>query len=159
MRNANNEIGRSRYKLTCMDGSECQAGFGKEQMRRFLDDKAIEALERMETQDQIRLAGLDGLVHCPFCDFAAICLPVEVDREFRCANADCSTVSCRLCKDETHIPLSCEASKKANKYVLRHTVEEAMTDALVRSCKYVPDLDTLLLSYMTQRAKTSSQRL
>lgn len=133
-RNANNEIGNSRYKLLCMDGSGCKAEFAKEQMRRFLEEKAMDKLERLQQQEEIRLADLDDLTSCPFCDFAAICPPVEEDREFRCANPECEKVSCRLCKLETHIPLSCEVNAKENKVNVRHAVEEAMTEALVRSC-------------------------
>jgi len=133
-RNANSEIGKSKYKLVCMDGSGCKAEFEKEQVRRFLDVKTRDTLERLQQQEEIRLADLDDLTSCPFCDFAAICPPVEEDREFRCANPDCEKVSCRLCKLETHIPLSCEANAKENKVTIRHAVEEAMTEALVRSC-------------------------
>ena len=133
-RNANNEIGNSRYKLRCMDCSGCKADFAKEQIRRFLDQKTIDTLERLQQQEEIRLADLDDLTSCPFCDFAAICAPVEEDREFRCANPECEKVSCRLCKHETHIPLTCEAYAKDNKVTVRHAVEEAMTEALVRSC-------------------------
>ena len=117
-----------------MDGSGCKAEFAKEQIQRFLDQKTMDTLERLQQQDEIRLADLDDLTSCPFCDFAAICAPVEEDREFRCANPECEKVSCRLCKQETHIPLSCEAHAKENKVTIRHAVEEAMTEALVRSC-------------------------
>lgn len=117
-----------------MDSSGCKAEFAKEQIRRFLDQKTMDTLERLQQQDEIRLADLDDLTSCPFCDFAAICAPVEEDREFRCANPECEKVSCRLCKHETHIPLSCQAYAKENKVTIRHAVEEAMTEALVRSC-------------------------
>ncbi|KAI9782754.1 MAG: hypothetical protein M1835_003946 [Candelina submexicana] len=133
-RNASNEIGQSRHKLCCMDSSGCKAEFQRAQIVRFLDDKTLKALDRIKQQDDIRLAELEDLVHCPFCDFAAICPPVDVDREFRCHNQECEKVSCRLCKQETHIPLSCEAYAKENKLLARHAVEEAMTEALLRSC-------------------------
>jgi E3 ubiquitin-protein ligase RNF216 len=134
-RNADNEIGQSRYKLRCMDGSGCSAEFSRQQTQRFLDDKTLAALARIQQDEEIRMAELDGLTKCPFCDFAAICPPVEVDREFRCRNLECERVSCRLCRQETHIPLSCEDYAKENKATIRHAVEEAMTEALVRSCK------------------------
>ncbi len=118
-----------------MDSSGCKAEFQREQVLRFLDEKTLKALDRLKQQDDIRQAALDDLVNCPFCDFAAICPPVDIDREFRCHNQDCEKVSCRLCKQETHIPLSCEAHAKENKFSVRHAVEEAMTQALLRSCK------------------------
>jgi TRIAD3 protein (E3 ubiquitin-protein ligase RNF216) len=133
--NAANEIGLGRYKIKCMDGSGCQAEFPHDEKLRFLNDKEMGALDRNQRETELHMAGLDDLVRCPFCDFAAICPAVEVDREFRCLNAECERVSCRLCQQDTHIPLSCKEYAKENKLTVRHVVEEAMTDALIRSCK------------------------
>ncbi|KAI9836388.1 MAG: hypothetical protein M1819_001418 [Sarea resinae] len=133
-RNAEVEIGRSRYEVKCMDGSGCDGEFDRQQIARFLDRKTVEKLERLRQQEEIRLAGLDDLSNCPFCDFAAIYPSVEEDKEFRCENPECQKVSCRLCNVETHVPLSCEEYAKDNKVTVRHLVEEAMTEALVRSC-------------------------
>lgn len=93
-KNANNDIGNSQYKLCCMDTSSCKATFSREQRLRFLDKKTIEKLERLQQQEEIRLADLDNLSTCPFCDFAAICPPIEQDREFRCHNPQCQEVRC-----------------------------------------------------------------
>ncbi|KAI9792236.1 MAG: hypothetical protein M1833_001235 [Piccolia ochrophora] len=123
-RNADNEIGQSKYKVRCMDGSGCQASFSRDQMDQFLDPKTIAMLSRLQQQDELRLAGLEDLVKCPFCDYAAIYPPVEVDWEFRCEGPDC------------------QRDKGVN---VRHTVEEAMSDALIRKCpkceaKFVKEL-------------------
>ena len=134
LRNVMEEIGQSRYKLQCMDGSGCKASFNHEQKQRFLDEKTFEAFERGHQQAQIRLANLEGLSKCPFCDFAAICPPIDIDREFRCSNPECEKISCRLCKVESHTPLSCEEAKKENGVSERHIVEEARTEALLRTC-------------------------
>ncbi len=91
-RNANNDIGNSQYKLRCMDFSDCNATFSRDQRLRFLDEKTIEKLERLQQQEELRLADLDNLSTCPFCDFAAICPPIEEDREFRCHNPRCEEV-------------------------------------------------------------------
>ena len=90
--NAKNDIGNSRYELRCMDGSGCRATFSRQQKARFLDTKMIEKLERLQQQDEIRQAELQNLWTCPFCDFAAICPPIDLDREFRCHNPDCEEV-------------------------------------------------------------------
>lgn len=92
-RNANNDIGNSQYKLQCMDFSDCKATFSRDQRTRFLDGKTIEKLERLQQQEEIRLAGLENLSTCPFCDFSAICPSIEEDREFRCYNPHCEEVS------------------------------------------------------------------
>ena len=52
-------------------------------------------------------ASIEGFVTCPFCDYGAI-LEDENDKEFRCQNKECEKVSCRACRVESHIPLSCE---------------------------------------------------
>ena len=46
---------------------------------------------------------------CPFCDFGAI-VENDDDKEFRCQNKECQIVSCRKCRVESHIPLSCEGN-------------------------------------------------
>ncbi|KAL2354405.1 hypothetical protein BJ546DRAFT_1061416 [Cryomyces antarcticus] len=129
-----NEIGSSRCNPICMDTSGCGAPFPRAQLKSLLDQKTFEKLERLQQDEAIRLAGLDDLEECPFCDFKAIAPPKEVDREFRCESSDCAKVSCRLCRFETHIPLSCEEFAKENRLGIRHAVEEAMTAALIRSC-------------------------
>ena len=132
--NANTVIGNSRYALQCMDGSGCKATFSRYERSRFLDDKTIDKLERLQQQDEIRMAEIQNLSTCPFCDFAAICDPIEEDREFRCHNPECEEVSCRLCKAKTHIPLSCEEFKKETGVSERRVIEEARTEALIRTC-------------------------
>lgn len=132
--NANTDIGNSRYALRCMDGSGCTASFSRQERERFLDAKSIEKIERLQQQDEIRLADLQNLCTCPFCDFAAICPPIEEDKEFRCHNPECEEVSCRLCKTKSHIPLSCDEFKKENGVSERRVIEEARTEALIRTC-------------------------
>ncbi|KAI9761030.1 MAG: hypothetical protein M4579_001293 [Chaenotheca gracillima] len=131
---AETQIGLSRHTWNCMDMSGCASTFADSEIRRFLNEKAIQMLSRLQQQEEIRLAGVEGLTECPFCDFAAICDSVDVDKEFRCQSEECMKVSCRLCKSESHLPLSCEESKNESGLAVRHALEEAMTEALVRSC-------------------------
>ena len=124
----------SRYKLSCMDGSGCKAEFTRTQIYRFLDEKMIDLLERLQQQDELRSANLANLETCPFCDYAAICEPIEADKEFHCCKPDCERVSCRLCKQDSHLPKTCEEHRKENGLTERHVLEEAMTKALIREC-------------------------
>ncbi|KAK6540391.1 hypothetical protein TWF694_009190 [Orbilia ellipsospora] len=133
-RNASNEIGKQKYKLLCMDSSGCRKEFPAEEVKKFCDEKMLETLERLEQRDILRKAEIEGLSECPFCDFAAIVPPVEIDREFRCQDPDCMTISCRLCNKATHVPLTCEENAKEENQNLRRNVEEAMTEALLRKC-------------------------
>ena len=132
--NAKAQLDLSRYKLCCMDGSGCPAEFTRFERHRFLDDDTLARLDRLQQQAELREADLPDLEHCPFCDFAAICPPIEVDREFRCLGPDCELTSCRSCKQISHIPKSCAEHRKEQGIEERHIVEEEMTKALLRRC-------------------------
>ncbi|KAI9842188.1 MAG: hypothetical protein M1837_007401 [Sclerophora amabilis] len=95
----------------------------------------MQLLSRLQQQEELRMAEIEDLTKCPFCDFAAVCEPVEVDREFSCQAEECMRVTCRLCQKESHLPLSCEDNSKENHITIRHALEEARTEALVRSCR------------------------
>ncbi|TGO71752.1 hypothetical protein BELL_0535g00010 [Botrytis elliptica] len=131
---AETEIGNSKYLLMCMSTDGCEAGFSLEQRNQFLDELTIVALERNEAEAVLRMAGIENLASCPFCPFAAEYPPVEVNREFRCQAPDCEKVSCRLCKLESHIPMTCEENTKANGLSVRRQIEEAMSAAMIRTC-------------------------
>lgn len=128
------QAGSMQYELKCFDTSGCQAPFSSKLIRKVIGDKLMKRLEDLQQQDEIAKASIDGLEECPFCDFKAICPPVEQNKEFTCLNSDCEKVSCRLCKEETHIPQTCEEAKKERGLEVRHAVEEAMTAALIRKC-------------------------
>lgn len=135
---AETQVGLMHYELKCFDINGCQAAFDRKNMSLALDNKLMKKLEDLQQMDEIAKASIDGLEECPFCEFKGICLPVEQDKEFNCQNPECEKVSCRLCKEETHIPLSCKEAKKEKakerSFAGRHAVEEAMTEALIRSC-------------------------
>ncbi|PYH43976.1 E3 ubiquitin-protein ligase RNF216 [Aspergillus saccharolyticus JOP 1030-1] len=131
---AKTQIGLMRYKLQCFDGSGCQAQFDRHGLRHALGKKIMDKLDALQQQDEIQQAGLQGLESCPFCDYHAICPPVEEDREFYCLNPDCEVISCRMCKEKSHVPSSCEDAKTDKRLPYRHRVEEALSDALMRTC-------------------------
>ncbi|MCJ1397728.1 hypothetical protein MMC11_000924 [Xylographa trunciseda] len=133
-RNAESQIELSRYEINCIDGSGCKAEFTLEEKHRFLDTKLLEVLDRLQQQSELRTAGLENLASCPFCDYAAIYPPVEEDKEFRCRMPECERVSCRLCKADSHLPLTCAEHKKEQGVSERHILEEAMTNAIIRTC-------------------------
>lgn len=59
---------------------------------------------------------------------------LELEKEFRCLKPDCKMVSCRACRKETHIPKTCEEAALETGHSARHTIEEAMSAALIRKC-------------------------
>jgi TRIAD3 protein (E3 ubiquitin-protein ligase RNF216) len=131
---AENEIGNSKYKISCMSMEGCEYGFSREMKGHFLDDKATIALDRNEQEEMLRLAGIENLESCPFCPYAAEYPPIEQERLFHCQAPDCERVSCRLCKLESHIPKTCAESAKDNGLSIRRQIEEAMSAALIRRC-------------------------
>lgn len=133
-RYADTEIGNQRYRLNCLHDSGCTATYSRKERERALDAKTFDTLERLQQQAELKAANMAGLETCPFCDFAAICPPVKVDKEFRCRNPECERVSCRLCEKDSHVPMSCKEYKESLGVDERHAVEEAMTKALLKTC-------------------------
>jgi TRIAD3 protein (E3 ubiquitin-protein ligase RNF216) len=133
-RQVETQMGQSNCRPGCFGVDDCDGTFTRAQLKQVLGDRTFERLEHMQQQDDLKAAGLDFLSECPFCDFKMECLPVEVDKEFRCQNAKCGKTSCRLCDKETHIPLTCKEADKDGQISLRHIVEEAMSAALIRQC-------------------------
>ncbi|KAL5337742.1 hypothetical protein BJX70DRAFT_368644 [Aspergillus crustosus] len=133
-RSAETQIGLMKYTLQCFDVSGCQASFARPQLRVILGSITMDKIESLQQEDEIQKAALDGLEECPFCSFKAILPPVEEDKEFRCEKPDCKMVSCRLCEEESHIPMTCQEAQKDKGVSQRHEVEEAMSKALIRTC-------------------------
>ncbi|KAJ4289492.1 hypothetical protein N0V88_006974 [Collariella sp. IMI 366227] len=131
---AENAIGSSKYELKCMSIDDCDSVLAPYQKTLFLDAKTIAALDDLEQETVLRMAGIENLVTCPFCPYAAEYPPVETNKEFRCENYTCGVVSCRLCREETHIPKSCAEAARERGYSARHKIEEAMSAALIRKC-------------------------
>ncbi|KAF2735468.1 hypothetical protein EJ04DRAFT_434943 [Polyplosphaeria fusca] len=127
------EMSLGRCRPSCFADTACHGTYNRRQLMEFLDEGSFERLERMQQQEDLIAAGLD-LDECPFCDFKMQCPPLSIDKEFRCLNPGCRKISCRMCQKESHIPKSCAEAKKEANFTVRHQVEEAMTDALIRKC-------------------------
>ncbi|OLN98060.1 E3 ubiquitin-protein ligase RNF216-like protein 2, partial [Colletotrichum chlorophyti] len=133
-RNAETVIGISKYELVCMSMDGCAAGFSHSQRQKFLDEHLTAALDRIEYEAVLRMSGIENLETCPFCPYAAEYPPVEHNREFKCDNPECEVISCRLCREETHIPKTCEEAARESGIGARREIEEAMSAALIRKC-------------------------
>lgn len=131
---AEEQIGSIKHEMMCMDISGCKAELSKEALARALPVKISDKLAEIQQLAEIKAAGLDGLEQCPFCDFQAICPPVDVDTTFSCLNPDCEKETCRKCKEVSHLPRSCEEARKEKGLTARHAIEEARSEAMIRSC-------------------------
>lgn len=132
-----------------MDVSGCTAPFSESEIVRFLDRKTYERFDRLRTDHEIRKVtttlslliqvGLEGLVYCPFCPFAAILDDNSI--EFQCLK--CRVKSCRHCRVKSH-PSTCQGSRSDTSLIIdyqreqkrssKQIVEEAMSEAMVRKC-------------------------
>jgi hypothetical protein len=128
------QIELQRYKLRCMDGSQCEAEFSRHEKSKFLDEATLALLERLQQQDELRKAGIEGLEECPRCDYAEIYPSVEYNKVFECKNEACGLSTCRLCRSDSHIPKTCEEYKRETGIVEKNLIAEAMTEALIRKC-------------------------
>ena len=125
---------KGQYQLICFATTECKADFSRSDKLRFLDAEMLKLLDRLEQNDIMRIAEIEGLAKCPFCDYAEIYPDVSENKVFHCKASTCMKASCRLCNLDSHIPKTCAEAKAENGISERHILEEAMTEALVRKC-------------------------
>ena len=131
-RYADEQIGLRRTKLACLSSDGCNSLFPIQVIQRFLSEKTFALYTQLKQEEELReVTGDDSFESCPFCSFGLYMdTPKEVDRVFKCFK--CGVDSCRLCQKRSHIPMSCEEAAKDKVLDLKHTMEEAMTEALVR---------------------------
>lgn len=127
-------IGDQKWELLCPDTSGCSASFGLSEKQRAIDAKTLNTLDRIQQQAELLQANLENLSRCPFCDFAVICPPIEIDWELRCENPECEKISCRRCNKITHAPKTCKEAREDQGLDERHAIEEARTAAVIKKC-------------------------
>ncbi|GAA6014563.1 hypothetical protein JCM11491_004542 [Sporobolomyces phaffii] len=134
IKNASHQIGDQKYTLPCM--TDCDSSFSPRGFGAWLPNKMKVALERLQADKESEMAfeGVEGFEKCPFCSFAMY-IENENERLFRCLNKEeCGKVSCRKCRKEGHVPLSCEEADQESRMGGVHAVEDAMAEAMIRSC-------------------------
>ncbi|PPR00601.1 hypothetical protein CVT24_005442 [Panaeolus cyanescens] len=135
---ASNQLSSLSCAINCMSSNPpCEQPFPPSELRRVLPENLLKLYDRVKQQDEIAKAGLEGLEECPFCEWKCVIeVSVEEDKLFRCGNEDggCGVVSCRMCKKPDHVPKSCQEVEEDKVLDGRHTIEEAMTAAMMRNC-------------------------
>ncbi|BGP35877.1 hypothetical protein JCM10296v2_007729 [Rhodotorula toruloides] len=132
--NASDRIGRRQAVLPCMT-AECTATFPPATYSSFFPPRMIESLASIAQQVDLDTAfhGVDGFEKCPFCPYACY-IDNPHERLLRCERAECRKVTCRQCKKESHLPLTCKEADKDSRLAGVHAVAEAMSAALIRPC-------------------------
>ncbi|KAF7338212.1 hypothetical protein MVEN_02046300 [Mycena venus] len=126
-------LGSHDHKIICMDQGGCKLPFPATELNRFLTPKLMSLYERVKQTKEVEAAGLEGLEECPFCEYKCV-IENEQEKLFACRNEECGAVSCRQCKQLDHLPKSCKEMEQDKNLDARHTIEEAMTRALMRNC-------------------------
>ncbi|KAH0842814.1 hypothetical protein FOPE_07798 [Fonsecaea pedrosoi] len=131
---ADNQVGMLKYEMRCMDGDGCTAELSHEDVGRAVPITTFDRLELNKQQADIMAANIEGLEQCPHCEYKAICLDVGQEPIFLCQNPECSRATCRKCGKDSHIPKSCEENSLDKTLSARHLVEEARSEAIIRTC-------------------------
>ena len=122
--------------LTCLHTSSnnCQSAFSYAQLQQQLPPKLLQAYDQLQTTQAIQTAipQLESSICiCPQCNKPTL-IPTT-QQILTCSH--CQHESCRHCKKLPHIPLTCEEVVQDRQSTNdRTTVEEAMSQALIRSC-------------------------
>ncbi|OAP57285.1 hypothetical protein AYL99_08023 [Fonsecaea erecta] len=131
---ADNQIGMMRYEMCCMDAGGCTAELSHEDVGKAVPITTFDRLELNKQQAEIMAANIDGLEQCPCCEYKAICLDVVQEPIFLCQNPECSRATCRRCQKDSHAPKSCVENSRDKILSARHLVEEARSEAIIRTC-------------------------
>ncbi|KAJ9501458.1 hypothetical protein H2202_003252 [Exophiala xenobiotica] len=131
---ADNQVGLMKYEMKCMDPTGCTADLVMEDVGKAVPILTFDRLEMNRQQAEIMAASIDGLEKCRWCAYQAICDTVETDPVFVCLNPECKRATCRKCNKDSHLPKTCEESKRDNDLGGRHRIEEARSEAIMRKC-------------------------
>mmetsp|Transcript_16321 Transcript_16321/g.23011 ORF Transcript_16321/g.23011 Transcript_16321/m.23011 type:complete len:420 (-) Transcript_16321:18-1277(-) len=122
-------FGLNKFEILCMSSEGCKAQFRDQFIKKVLTDEAYRAFQTNFASKEALIALGESLVKCHKCDFKAeIC---GTNNLFQCPQIDCGAKTCSKCKEEFHKGTCEENQKLTNK---RLTIEEAMTQAFVRTC-------------------------
>lgn len=93
MRSTEVAVGESRAKFPCLTGT-CESDFTLAVIQKAVTSKTFSLVLRRLQEEELRQAGIENLVNCPFCSFATI-MENLADKVFRCLNPECLKESCR----------------------------------------------------------------
>jgi len=130
------------HHIMCPSTSLCKEQLPPGELRRVLPHSLWASLQTQLQHSSMQAVlsehGREGdcnVEQCPFCEFVMVMdTPKEENKVFVCYAKDCGKESCRLCKEESHIPLRCEEVEKKSQVNHRLSVEEHMSQALIRNC-------------------------
>ncbi|KAG5185647.1 hypothetical protein JKP88DRAFT_348220 [Tribonema minus] len=124
--------GLGRAELSCMDSSGCKAQFPDEFLQRALPEAVYTKFQQKAASAAAAAVCGDALFACPKCGTQAE-VPAGV-KVFACPQAGCGVQTCVECGEEAHVPFKCSEVESKKQTGGRLSVEEAMTEAKIRTC-------------------------
>ena len=86
-------IGEAKAKFPCLTG-DCETTFQLSVIQKSVSAKTYALVLRRIQEEELREAGIENLVTCPFCSYATI-MENPDDKVFKCLNPECMKDSCR----------------------------------------------------------------
>lgn len=87
-----------------MDLSGCKQPFPATELQKCLEPHTIDLWQRISQAQDIAAAQLEGLEHCPKCEFCMIFeVGIDVAPDLICLKSDCGFISCRSCKQKVFV--------------------------------------------------------
>jgi len=126
------QIGENKHKMVCFQDG-CEKEFPVSMLQLVLKPRLWQRLLQRRQAEEVTAAGLADLVQCPACEFA-VEMPDPGYKVVECGNPECGKVTCRDCKEESHLPLSCQEVEKDSETKARTQLENVMTEAMLRTC-------------------------
>ena len=124
------ESKRPVYELMCMHGDGCTSKFDQATLERCLPPKTLKKYAELQSDLCIRSSGLQDVYSCYKCGFKIV---IETQHDvFTCPLPACGCTTCRLCAEKAHPGRKCGETEEEE--AGRHTVEEAMSKAVIRKC-------------------------
>ena len=125
-------FGDGKSSVKCLATAEaCCGGFPDSMLRKALTTSMYSKLQDAMASDALKAAQLENTVKCYSCSLI-VEMPEEAGIVMNCQR--CCKETCRLCGEESHVPLKCSEVEKSGSKNIRVQVEEAMTKARVREC-------------------------
>lgn len=118
--------------LACLDMTGCDKSIPWSEIKRAVQAELLLKFEQRQANDCVARAKLQGLVYCPFCNYAC-----ELDagiQALKCPEKSCMKESCVKCREPSHFPLRCEEVEKPSDTNHRNQIEEIMTKSVLRQC-------------------------
>jgi hypothetical protein len=90
--------------ILCMDSSGCKQPFPLTELQKCLKRPTFELWQKIAQEEDIAAAQIEGLEHCPKCEFCIIFeVGMDVVPVLVCLRSECRFVSCRGCKKKVYI--------------------------------------------------------